>query len=201
MEERGHRRRYFVQRGFQGRFIAIFVALVVAGGVAAAAASGVLVHRALTATLFRAHIAERSTGEIVLPWLVRVNGLCVAVTLAVAAAVGFALFRRQARAVDALCTRLAAWREALQAGGVPADGPPLGTEWAAAVDRALGEADATLRAAYGAASARARELADEAERLARGSGDAAHALESLDEKLAAVDDVLSRFQSPEEGPS
>jgi hypothetical protein len=201
MDGRGHRRRYFVQRRFQGRFIAAFVALAVAGGVAAAVISGVLVHRELTATLFRAHIAERSTGEMVLPLLVRVNGLCVAATLAVAGVIGFAVLRRQARAVDALCARLAAWREAIQAGAVPADGPTLGADWAVAVDTALGEADAALRTAYGAAAARTRELADAAGRLAAPSHGGAPSPEALDAKVSAIDDVLSTLQSPGEGQS
>ena len=189
MAQRPMRRRYLVQRGPQARFIAVFTAIGLAGALATALASGLTVHGELGAAMFRAHLGERSTGELVLPVLMRVNGAAALTTMALGIVAGVLLFRRQARDVDELCVRLAGWQR-----GHGLEHPPA-TDWAAAVEHALREADGALRTTYREAAERAAAVAAAAERLSQ-AGSSTEDVESIRSQVESVAASLGKFQAP-----
>lgn len=197
------RRRFFVQRRFQGRFIAIFCALALLAAVVAAAATGIAVDAVLKEAMFRAHISERSTGEIVLPVLLNVNVLVSAVATLVSVLVAAVVFRRSAAHLGHLCERLAEWEARL---GELRDGgsdPPCLDEqcgWALDLGRAVLLADASLRARYRPLAERAARTAGTARRcetaLAQegGTATAGGELDLISREIEALDQELSRFQ-------
>ena len=197
------RRRFFVQRRFQGRFIAIFGLLTLAAAAAAALATSIAVDRALSEAMFRAHISERSTGEIVLPALLKTNARVTAATILGGIVAAALVFRRSATHLDDLCFRLATWEWQI-AGGAAGDRPLTcpnnPRRWTSELDRALLTADESMRARYRPLADRADHLASAAGRLtaalgeARGADHVGAELERIGRDIEALGDELSQFQ-------
>ncbi len=197
------RRRFFVQRRFQGRFIAIFCVLALLAAAVAAAATGMAVDAALKEAMFRAHFSERSTGEIVLPVLLKLNALVAAAATLVSVLVAALIFRRSATRLDDLCGQLAQWEARLgerRAGGSAPPCPDERRDWTVELGRAVLVADASLRARYRPLAQRAAWLADAARRcetaLAEegGAETAGGELDGIGREIEALDRELSRFQ-------
>lgn len=202
------RKRYFVRRGFQGRFIAAFVALALFGAIATAVAAGLAADRTLEEALFRAHFSERSTRDLLLPVLLKVNGAAAVAMIVGGILVALVLFARQARALDALCSRLARWRRELGAaaeGPAPASVPApsaaaFAPGWAADLDAAFRDAESALHATYRSSRQDASALAADAARLERSVGeDGAKAtlprdLAALGERLGRIEATLAQYQ-------
>ncbi len=89
-----HRRTYFVMKSFQARFILVSALLIIAGLAAAAWYTAYEVRDALENALYRSHITQESTGQFILPILLRVNILAAAAFLALALIIFTALKRR-----------------------------------------------------------------------------------------------------------
>jgi methyl-accepting chemotaxis protein len=85
-EERPWRRRnYFIKKGFQARFILKFLGIVIFGSAISGCFIYLLTTRNIENTFYSSHIKISSTGQLVLPTLLRVNsGVIVLVLLAVA---------------------------------------------------------------------------------------------------------------------
>ena len=181
MARRPVRRHYFVQPKLQGRFIAVFAALAVLGGVATGIAAGAAVHDALGEVMFRAHFTERSTGDVVLPVLLRVNGVAALAIVACGALAGAWLFRRQERTLDHLCAQMGAWARDLERGTALAPAEASSPGWAAELQGAFLRADRSLRTAYASAAEAARELAALTPR---------DSLEAVERQLDAIDSQL-----------
>jgi len=198
MSGRSCRRRYFVQPRLQGRFIALFGVLTLLGALASAIATGTLAHQALDEAMFRAHFAERSTTDILLPVLLRVNGVAAAAMIACGLLAATWVFARQSRTVDALCARMASWK-ARQEQGTGAPEPPLSGGWATDLEVALSDAEGALRATYRSAAAQASGLASAAERLEStlGSEHSDEALATVGERLERTAAALARCQTEE----
>lgn len=79
------RRNYFIKKGFQARFILKFLGIVASGSALSGLFIYLLTTRNIENTFYSSHIKISSTGQLVLPTLVRVNfGIIVLVLLAVA---------------------------------------------------------------------------------------------------------------------
>ena len=161
------RRRFFVHRRFQARFIAIFSVFAVSGAVVAAVATRFTVDGVLRDAMFRAHFSARSTGAIILPELLKVNALVAGVAFLASVVVAALLFRWSAARLDDICSRLAQWEQRLAGAVGPA--APLARDdprhWTVDLERAVLAADASLRARYRPIAARAARLADTARQL------------------------------------
>jgi hypothetical protein len=199
------RRQYLVRRRFQGRFIVVFLGLASIAAIAAGVVTGVAVDQALASALFRAHFVEQSTGEIVLPVMLKVNGSAVAATLVCAILVAHRMFCRAMGRLDALTAHLANWASRLagveatdtqaSAGSVPE------TEgWTADLERSLCAAQRGLQARYAETANEARALVSEAQRLRaeleRGADrdEVRCALDATEQRLRGLDCDLARFQ-------
>lgn len=78
------RRNYFIKKGFQARFILKFLGIAVCGSAISGYFIYLLTSRNIENTFYSSHIKVASTGQLVLPALVRVNvGVVVLVLLAV----------------------------------------------------------------------------------------------------------------------
>jgi len=67
------RRKYFINKRYQGRFIAVFVGVPAVGIAVAIAAMSHYINAAIEDNMFRSHIRAASTGEIILPVAVKVG--------------------------------------------------------------------------------------------------------------------------------
>lgn len=215
MAKRTARRHYFVQHRFQGRFIAAFCLLALIGALVAAAACGLAVNRALGAAKFRAHFVEQSTGEIVLPVLLRVNCVVALAVIAFGVLAAVYVFRRTSRVLDGLCSRLAQWQsleaEAVQGEApVSAPTPPTGAAspsvgWAADVARAICDAENALRATYRAVAKEASEMESAAGRVevalsgGASEGEVAAELDAVSQRIAGMEAGLARCQGGDDG--
>jgi len=197
------RRRFFVQRKFQTQFIAIFGTFALIAAVSAAVATGIAVDGALSEAMFRAHISQRSTGEIVLPVLLRVNSLVAAAAILGSFAAAAFAFRRSSAQLDDLCFRLAKWEWQLAGGVGDFDGPPIPDDrrhWTADLELAMLTADESLRLRYRPIAERAGRLAGAARGLEAALAEAGRddrvgqEFEKIRLDIEALDDELSRFQ-------
>ncbi|MGA2193162.1 MAG: methyl-accepting chemotaxis protein [Nitrospirota bacterium] len=91
---RWRRRNYFIKKGFQARFILKFLAVMVAG----IGLSGIIVHRRISARLedlfYSSHIRVKTTAEIILPELLKIDSLTFVLVLAAVAAMTVLLTHR-----------------------------------------------------------------------------------------------------------
>lgn len=197
------RRRYFVQRKFQGRFIATFGALALVAAAAAAAATSIAVDGALSDAMFRAHISQRSTGQIVLPVLLKVNGLVAAVASIGSIVAAVLVFRSAAAGLDDLCFRLAQWEWQLTEGASNGQASPFPDgphHWTADFEQAMCTADESLRARYRPLAERAGRVAGAARVVEAALADPDPSdrirseIERIGRDIAALDEELSRFQ-------
>lgn len=88
------RRQIYVNRPFQSRFIALFAGIAATG----LAASGTVLYYILRSriedSLFRSHLAVTTTGEMLLPSLLAVNGAAVVLILLAGALAAVLISRR-----------------------------------------------------------------------------------------------------------
>ncbi len=91
---RFRRRKFFIDKGLQSRFIIGFSAAVLAGFIINLALAYFLIDRELAERLYTVHVRVRSTGEIAGPVLWKLGAITVPLILAVSAAVGYLLTRR-----------------------------------------------------------------------------------------------------------
>ena len=198
-------RRYFVRRRFQGWFIAVFCILVCAGGAAAAAVTGFAAHEALGRAMFRSHYFEQSTGDIVMPVLVKVNAIAALVVIVGEAALAAWFFSRASKAVDTLCARFAQWRGHVEQDTVGAmqGGPEIAADtqahgWVGDLEQAICYAEAALHSTYHDAAVAAEQAAAVADRIHAGlsSSEACTTLDpdldALTRRLADVDERLAQ---------
>jgi len=201
------RRHYFVRRGMQGRFIAAFLALALVGAAATAVAAGLAVARTLDAALFRAHFTERSTSDLLLPVLLKVNVAAAAAIIAGGLLIALIFFARQAQALDRLCARLGGWQLEVRspiadrpsktdhAASCPAQG------WAADLEVAFRDAEQALRATYESALKEAVALTADAEKLSHvatvdgADASLARAAQTLRERLDRIEAALAGIQT------
>ena len=195
------RRRFFVHRRFQARFIAIFSAFAVSAAVAAAVATRFTVDGALRDAMFRAHFSARSIGAIVLPELLKVNALVAGVAFLASVVMAALLFRWSAARLDDICSRLAQWERRLA--GADALDAPLALDnphhWTADLERAVLATDEALRARYLPMAARATRLADTARQLQTDlvcghPGQVVTDLSLIRDEIGALDQDCSSFQ-------
>lgn len=80
------RRNYFIKKGFQGRFILKFLGVVTFGSAMSGYVMYLLVDKDVEDAFYSSHIKLSTTGQLLLPTLLKVNfGVLVLVLLAVAA--------------------------------------------------------------------------------------------------------------------
>ncbi len=200
-------RRAFVRKPRQRGFIAVFVGLALVISIGAAVATGVAVDRSLSAAMFRAHFGEQSTGEIVLPVLLRVNGTAAVVALVLGFGFAVTMFRRADSCLERTCVRLGQWERGLANPGlrgtaVQFEVPEKSNGWTKGLEVALITAQARLNATYheGAEEAQAAALAARQLEAALESGDmdsdaVNRALDSLSGHLATLSTGLARLGS------
>ncbi len=208
MTEKTARRRYFVQRGFQTRFIAVFCVLTLIGAVAASLACGLVMYRALDEAKFRAHFVGRSTGEILLPALLKVNGVAAFVTVLCGVLLAAYVFRRSSRVLNDLCSRWARWQrerawsgEGERAQSPASPLPPQAPCWTDELEKTFRDAESALDATYSAVAEEASQLEAAAERveiaLSKGTRESEFAgeLELIGERIVDMEAGLARYQS------
>jgi len=88
------RRKFFINKKLQGKFIAGFTLAVFLGLVANLLVSYFLIDRELNEELYKIHIKIRTTSDIAVPILAGLGAVMVPSILAVSAATGFFLTRR-----------------------------------------------------------------------------------------------------------
>ena len=88
------RRKFFIKKGLQGRFVAGFTLAVFLGLLANLLVSYFLIDRELNEELYKIHIKIRTTSEIAVPILVKLGAVTVPSILLASAAIGFFLTRR-----------------------------------------------------------------------------------------------------------
>jgi len=171
----------------------------------------VQVRRALSEAKFRAHGVERSTGDIVLPVLLRTNGVAAVAVVLAAVAAALWVFKRSSAVLDALCRHLGAWQEAEAArahgsGAGPAiveagETDPGALGWAEDLGEAFTEADGALWTTYRSVGEGASAVASAAERIetALGKGtstaDLTSDVEAISERTAEMGSRLDRYRS------
>ncbi len=78
------RRNFFIKKGFQSRFIMKFLGVVMSGSAMSGYIMYLFISKDAEDTFYRSHIKLSSTGEMILPSLLKVNmGVLVVVLLAV----------------------------------------------------------------------------------------------------------------------
>ncbi len=78
------RRNFFIKKGFQSRFIMKFLGVVMSGSAMSGYIMYLFISKDAEDTFYRSHIRLSSTGEMILPSLLKVNmGVLVVVLLAV----------------------------------------------------------------------------------------------------------------------
>lgn len=88
------RRKFFINKKLQGKFIAGFTLAVFLGLIANLLVSYFLIDRELTEELYKIHIKIRTTSDIAVPILSALGAVMVPSILAISAATGFFLTRR-----------------------------------------------------------------------------------------------------------
>lgn len=88
------RRKFFIKKGFQGRFIAAFACAVLAGFFLNMGLAYFLIDRELAEGLYRIHLKVRTTSEIAGPILWKLGFITIPVILAASALAGWYLTRR-----------------------------------------------------------------------------------------------------------
>lgn len=88
------RRNYFIKKRLQSRFILIFPLPVVAGFLLYWFAVYYILDKGLAEELYRSHIKVRTTGEVVLPLLWKLNIVTMPVIILAAGIVGYFFLRR-----------------------------------------------------------------------------------------------------------
>ncbi len=67
------RRKYFINKGYQGRFIASFITMSLSGVILTISAMFYYTHKGIEENLYRSHMKISSTSEIVVPVTVKVS--------------------------------------------------------------------------------------------------------------------------------
>ena len=88
------RRKFFINRKLQSRFIAGFTLAVLLGLTANLLVSYFLIDRELNEELYKIHIKIRTTSEIAVPILLKLSAVTIPAILAASAVIGFFLTRR-----------------------------------------------------------------------------------------------------------
>lgn len=88
------RRRYFIKKGLQVRFVLGFSSIVLLGFLLNLALAYFLIDNELAGTLYGVHLKVRATSAIIMPILVRLGALTVPFIVIVSAMVGYYLTQR-----------------------------------------------------------------------------------------------------------
>jgi methyl-accepting chemotaxis protein len=90
---RYRRRNYFIKKGFQTRFMVRFLGLLITASAISGYTMYLLINKDVEDVFYSSHINLSSTGQLLLPTLVKVNAWILAVVLIAAAGIIFLVSR------------------------------------------------------------------------------------------------------------
>jgi len=88
-----HRRKFFINKGLQGRFVIGFSSAVLAGFLVNLVLVYFLIDRELAEELYKIHLKIRTTSDIAVPVLLKLGAVTIPSIIMVSAAIGYLLTR------------------------------------------------------------------------------------------------------------
>jgi methyl-accepting chemotaxis protein len=194
MEAKGRvvfrRRKFFINRGLQGKFIAGFSLAVFLGLAANLLVSYFLIDRELNEELYKIHIRIRATSEIAVPILLKLSAITIPSILAVSAVIGFFLTRR-------IELPLQQFRDAIQDRSRGDFSKDLSKNMPGELPAAFNNMSRSLGAAFSSLKKSASILDKESGRLGKPQAARAEiesALEAITEAREGISLVISKFK-------
>jgi len=214
MNGRTKRRQYFSRRRVQFPFILIFCLLVFVQGIATGVATYIVADEVLSKAMFRAHFTERSTGDVLLSVIVRVNAVAALCVMVVGLLTALYWFTRQSRKLNKLVQRMSEWQRDLRHKDAKrADPSPTLSQatpksdlgWISEMEESYHYANRKLRTTYASVATAASELLTSAATLetnlansaATTADQAVVSLNDFAQRLETIKSELARYQSSE----